>query len=660
MKKNEKADNSLVKVSPIKAFLKNNTLLLVVSAIIVVLLITIAVVLASRGGGDTKKYEEQIEVAQLYIKSEDYDNAIKALDAAILIKDTEEARVLLSNCWAGKGDLPRAIKVLESWLSKNSGTKASAQLEEYKKKLAEEQETVIIIAEQRVKGDAQTLAITKKTLTDEDMNNIATLKELKSLSITSCSLSDISKLGGLVKLETLILSDNNIQDLTPLSSLIELRTLYLDKNPAGDYKPLYGLKNLKTLDIRGREITDVTLDELKKALPDCSVFSDKAIEEVKDLSLGGVSFKSDVTELDLQNKGITDISVLKACKSLVTLNLKANSVSDLSPLLELPNLKWLSIWKNNVKDLSPLIGMPWLTFLDADENGITNIAPVSALVNLKELWINGNEIKNFGPIFGLSNLEKLGLAATGLDDDSLGRLRALSNLKELQISDNADITGNTVDDLKTSLPNCVITHSDLIYLLELGTGKFRTDSEAVLASNMGVTDISALSKFDKLKILNLSVNSIKQLDALSAISTLEEADLSENMIESLEPLRPHTALRKLNVSGNNITDFKGLESCNALTELYAHSCPKLEDISGIVSAKALTTLDLSNTAVKKIAGLMLLPQLNILKLDGCEIKDISPLYSLRNLKELHVKGVDINPLELAALKLALPNCTIYD
>ena len=89
----------------------------------------------------------------------------------------------------------------------------------------------------------------------------------------------------------------------------------------GDFTPLHSLSGLTTLDISGMEIGDVELEELQEALPQCAVISDEPVTEVREITLGGVTFKSDVTELGLSGLGIDDISDLAYCEALETLDL---------------------------------------------------------------------------------------------------------------------------------------------------------------------------------------------------------------------------------------------------------------------------------------------------------------------------------------------------
>ena len=94
------------------------------------------------------------------------------------------------------------------------------------------------------------------------------------------------------------------------------------------------------------------------------------------LELGGRTFYSDDTTLNLQGLGITDISVLAKCTNLKNLNLNNNCISDLTPLKGLTTLTTLQLNNNNITDLSPLAG----------------------LTNLEKLYLLGNTISDWSPV----------------------------------------------------------------------------------------------------------------------------------------------------------------------------------------------------------------------------------------------------------------------
>ena len=78
-------------------------------------------------------------------------------------------------------------------------------------------------------------------------------------------------------------------------------------------------------------MTPEQLAELTQELPGCTIYSEGEPGSAMDISIGGVTFSSDITELDLSGKGLNEISALSACKNLVKLNISDNNISDLSP-----------------------------------------------------------------------------------------------------------------------------------------------------------------------------------------------------------------------------------------------------------------------------------------------------------------------------------------
>lgn len=514
---------------------------------------------------NSKKYDDYFHDAQQYYDIGDYKNAVTYLKRAVEINATDESVLLLADCYVKLDDLSGAVNVLERYASKSEAVKT--RLDEIKNSTDAGDD--VTIAGETFKAEAVTVALSGKGLKSADIADIAKLTGLQSATLSKNAIEDISCLKGLTNLEVLDLSDNKISDLSALSGLTKLRTLYLDNNAdIKDFSPLLSLKNLTMLSIKGIDIMEGQLKEIEDAIPGCRVHSEKASQDIVDISMGGVTFKSDVTVLDLSNSGIRDISDLSKCEGLTKLDLRGNKISDLSPLMDLPNLQWLCIRDNSVSDLRPLMGLTRLYYLDAQNNSITSVSSVSSLSSLTNLYIGGNSLSSFAPIGDCGALKELGLENTGLTDAGLEKLGTLTNLTKLYLENNTELSQHAVDTLKTKLPNCKISHSELKSDVTLGSVQVAANEASVDASNQGISDITAAEKLTECTVLLLNDNRISDLSPLKNLTALRTLDLSNNKITDLTPLSTMTGLKSLNLEGNEITDVSPLLTMTWLTELY--------------------------------------------------------------------------------------------
>ncbi|MYB01491.1 hypothetical protein F4X90_17725, partial [Candidatus Poribacteria bacterium] len=169
-----------------------------------------------------------------------------------------------------------------------------------------------------------------------DVAPLANLTNLRDLYLSANRISNISPLEKLTTLKTLHLhfGGNQISNLLPLSDLVELEQLALSGNRISDIAPLENLTNLKTLHLGGNQISDIT--------------------PLRNLT--------ELVELSLNDNKIVDISALENLINLVQVNLQNNPIRGLSPLLNLPALRYLNIKGILGKDITPFLGLNLIEF----------------------------------------------------------------------------------------------------------------------------------------------------------------------------------------------------------------------------------------------------------------------------------------------------------
>ena len=99
-----------------------------------------------------------------------------------------------------------------------------------------------------------------------------------------------------------------------------------------------------------------------------------------------------LTELDAQDRQITNLTGLEHAINLTWLNLGVNEIRDLSPLAGLIHLEYLWIYVNPLSDISPLANLVNLKTLDLGVCRIANIRPLANLRNLEILRLDDNNL----------------------------------------------------------------------------------------------------------------------------------------------------------------------------------------------------------------------------------------------------------------------------
>ena len=210
-------------------------------------------------------------------------------------------------------------------------------------------------------------------------------------------------------------------------------------------------------------------------------------------------------------------------------------------------------------------------------------------------------------------------------------------------------------------PNATITKGDMTRLTTLEADALEADDAEIsdltgldfatnlkeldLSHNRNITDISPLSGLTNLKELHLWDNNITNISPLRSLTDLRRLDLSVNNITNISALSGLTNLKWLQLGDNRITNISALRLTN-LTELSL-DFNQIADVSPLSGLTSLRNLGLASNNISDISALSGLTNLWRLRLDGNNISDISPLRGLTNLRELNLASnniSDISPL----------------
>ena len=359
--------------------------------------------------------------------------------------------------------------------------------------------------------------IRKLELGKNKINKIEGLEGLPFLCQVSLEDNDIYTLNGIQKIPNLMelyIGNNKIDNLNEIHYLRDIPKLIivdLSGNPLcqeNDYRlfTIFNLKKLKVLD-------GVSIDATE-SLRAKEAFAGKMSPELLTEKVGKMNDWHSVTELNLSGCSIREVSLLehfpsllhlkcdhnlladlsglKGCTSLLSLNLNSNRIScDVSKghpplgkcLEQMQSLESLSLEGNQIASISGLVlKLPNLRFLNIRGNDITRVDGLEHLPQLCDLILDRNKIRGFDErsftgchclrdlraeenmikqldhLRHLPNLNRLYLTSNRISDlQELEKLDGLDRLSEAYLTGNA-VARKTLyrPTLIHRLPNCVI------------------------------------------------------------------------------------------------------------------------------------------------------------------------------------------------------------
>ena len=416
---------------------------------------------------------------------------------------------------------------------------------------------------------------------------------------------------------------------------------------------------------------------------------------------------TNLTELDLGDNAISDISALSELTNLTLLDLGDNAIANLSPLVtntglgsgdtvnvkvnplssvsidtHIPTLQSRGVTVEfdnivaNVVDLPDVnlraaiaaaLGkasddpittsdMATLTQLEASKSNISDLTGLEHAIKLTWLILDGNSISDISSLSGLTKLGFLILDGNSISD--ISSLTGLTNLTWLHLGDNSisDISvlvGLTNLELLFLRNNSISDLSALVTNTELGSGD---------AVNVKGNPLSSVSIDTHIPVLESRGVTVEFDDIIAGVvADLPDANLRAAIAAELDKASddPITtsdmaALTLLNASNSNISDLTGLEHAINLISLSLGN-NSISDISTIEGLTNLTSLYLNSNLISNISSLARLTNLTSLYLGYNSISDISSLAGLTNLRRLNLDRNSISDISALVTNTGLGN-----
>lgn len=256
------------------------------------------------------------------------------------------------------------------------------------------------------------LIIKDSSLRTSDLLTVASLPNLKNLTMTGCGISGIDNLSGARNLEYLNLSDNSIRDFTALSFMSKLNYLDLSHNALTTLNAASALSSLQHLNVSYNSLTSVG------PLTGCTQLLGLNISNNAITSLNGIGNLTQLQSLDASFNALTDVTPLATCGDLLKLDVSSNQLRDISPLSVLNGLEELRFTHNQVTTLPSWSKDCALVIIDGSYNKISVVATMADFVNLNTVIMDYNNISAVNALASCFNLVKVSVYGNPVKDVS--------------------------------------------------------------------------------------------------------------------------------------------------------------------------------------------------------------------------------------------------
>jgi Leucine-rich repeat (LRR) protein len=429
-------------------------------------------------------------------------------------------------------------------------------------------------------------------------------KQLESLDVTLCPVTDLQSLQGMKQLKRLWAGDTFVTDLMPLAGLMAIEDLDLHGTAIGDQtiSNLAGLRRLRRLDLQGTQISDAAVETLAKLteLESLNLYRTK----LSNAGLARLSKLSKLREIDVRYTRVTTsgYEAMRAALPRARIHFAGGAgrkVSNQAPPAGRDGPA-IAAWIRSIGGIARLedgyVSLRGVALTEAA------VAALTRLEGLRILDLEATEIGDaaMGRLAGIATLEELTLNSTQVSDAGLAALQGMTSLRRLRLN-HTYVEGSAF---------------------------------AGWAEGAQMQELSLLGT----PVNDLAMMGVARLKHLERL-VLAESDVTGNGLAALTGL----PLTHLDVSAADIGDDAPLDSFRSLRHLSLRDT-RISDLvlaRKVGNLKELESLDLARTRISSagIAGLATLNRLRELNLGYAELDD-EGLSKLSGLTELEILNLD--------------------
>ncbi|WP_075341546.1 hypothetical protein [Tenacibaculum agarivorans] len=399
---------------------------------------------------------------------------------------------------------------------------------------------------------------------------------------------------------------------------------------------------------KGVDPNDSFTDEYCRytSIPDANFEARLGVLDYDDISDDGqvpTAIIENVTNLQLRDQGITDMTGIQDFTSLEVLSLIDNSVDSLN-VSNAPNLRILQLRNNSVSTID-LSNNPNLVNLLLENNGVKNI-DLSNNLAIEELYLAGNELTSVD-LSSHTALKILGLGSNNLVNLNVKNGNN-DNMTTFALENNPKLTCIAVDNVSYAQNNFTrvddhVTFSDTpcTQYTHIPDANFETALSAY--DDISNDNRVPTANIETITTLDIRSNNITDLTGIAAFTALTELRANFNLLTSID-IRANTALETLSIGNNSLTHIDVSSNVN-LKSLSVNDLDLSAAGIDISNNTQLTHFDADNS---KLSGIDLSNNTALIHLDLSE----NPLTSLNitdlsNLEDLILSDTSIPTMDFS-------------